>query len=210
MKDKKLVIAVTVLIILHVVGFFGIAFSPYRNWFLDLTAFNLAITAFLLFSFHKTWNLSFTLFAAVAFAVGLVVELIGVHTNLLFGSYVYGNGLGPKLWDVPLVIALNWLMLVYITGVLVTPFKWHWLIKAFLAAGFMVLLDLLIEPVAAILNFWTWHNYQIPATNYWGWLGVGFLLQIYFQQADFQKANSMAKYVYATQFFFFLGFNLMF
>lgn len=209
MKDKKAALAITILFIFHAVGFYGLGLSANPGWFQALTPLNLLLTMVLLFSFHKSWNTVFLLFAATVMLVGFFSEIIGVHTGLLYGNYHYGQSLGIKLREVPLLIALNWLLLVYITGVLVQPWPGHWLLKALLAAGFMVLLDMFIEPVAAVLDYWTWQDYRIPAGNYWGWLGVSFALQVYFQQAAFKKQNPLAPVVYLLQLVFFIGLNLV-
>ena len=209
MKDKKVALAIFVLVVFHVVGFYGLAFSNTPEWFRALSPLNLLLTNFLLFSFHKTWNFAFAVFAAFVLLAGFFSEVIGVHTGLLFGDYTYGNSLGPKLWNIPLIIALNWLYLVYSTAVLVQPLPVHWLAKAFFAAALMVLLDMLIEPVAAVLDYWTWQNYRIPASNYWGWLGVAFLLQVVAQKTTFKKENPLALYIYGVQVLFFIGLNLV-
>jgi putative membrane protein len=209
MKDKKVALAVFILIVFHAVGFYGLAFSTNPGWFRSLSPLNLVLTNLLLFSFHKNWNRPFLVFGALVLLVGFFSEVVGVHTGLLFGNYTYGDSLGPKLWEIPLIIALNWLLLVYSTGILVQRLAVPWLLKAFLAAGLMVLLDMLIEPVAAVLDYWTWQGFQIPASNYWGWLGVAFVLQICFQKAGFQKQNALASFVYGVQVLFFIGLNLL-
>ena len=40
--------------------------------------------------------------------IGFIFEIIGVKTGLIFGHYKYCNGLGTKVFDVPLIISLNW------------------------------------------------------------------------------------------------------
>lgn len=208
MKDKKLALAVLILIIFHAVGFYGLVFSQNPAWFRALTPFNLLLTSLLLFAFHKTWTFSFLIFAFIVMLVGFCSEIIGVHTGLLYGNYYYGQSLGVKLWEIPLVIGLNWLLLVYVTGLLVQPLTQPWPVKALLAAALMVLLDSFIEPVAALLDYWTWDAYRIPASNYWGWLGVAFILQSYFQKAHFQKHNPLAPAVFGIQLLFFVWLNL--
>jgi len=208
MIDKKIALATIVLVVFHAVGLYGLGFSSNPGWYRALTPVNLLLTNVLLYSFHKTWNLSFVLFATVALLAGFISEIIGVHTGLLFGSYTYGQALGPKLWGIPLVISLNWLLLVYVTGIMVQSLPLHWFLKALLAAALMTFLDMFIEPIASVLDFWTWEGYRIPAANYWGWLGVGFLLQLYFNKADFNKQNPLAPVVYALQLLFFISLNL--
>ncbi len=200
--------AIAVLVIFHGVGFWGLLFSNNPGYFQELTPLNLLLTNLLLFSFHRQWNGAFILFAVVVAAVGFLAEVVGVHTGLLFGNYTYGAALGLKLWNVPLLIGLNWLMLVYVTGHLVNLTKLHWLLKAILGAMLMVLLDFFIEPVAMKYDFWSWQGNTIPFSNYAGWMALAFLLQVYFQQASFRKQNKLSAYVYAVQLLFFIGLYL--
>lgn len=209
MQNKKVVLAAGVLVIFHAVGLYGLALSADPGWYRALTPLNLLLTITLLLAFHRPWNKAFLLFTGLVLLTGFVVEVIGIHTGLLFGHYRYGQALGPKLWDVPLLIAGNWLLLVYMTGATVQTLAAPWWAKALVAAALMVLLDLLIEPVAAVLDLWTWQGYRIPASNYWGWLGVGLLLQLYFQRARIAPANPLAPVVYALQALFFIGLNLL-
>jgi uncharacterized membrane protein len=207
MRNKKVVLAIGVLVIFHAVGLYGLALSADPAWYRALTPLNLLLTIVVLLAFHRPWNKAFLFFAALVLLTGFVVEVIGIHTGLLFGHYRYGQALGPKLWDVPLLIAGNWLLLVYMTGVTVQTLAAPWWARALLAAALMVLLDLLIEPVAAVLDLWTWQGYRIPASNYWGWLGVGLLLQLYFQRARLAPCNPLAPVVYGLQALFFIGLN---
>jgi uncharacterized membrane protein len=209
MRNNKVMAAMTVLVIFHAVGLVGLTMSGHPAWFRALTPLNLLLTMGVLFGFHQGWNKAFGLFAGVVLLTGFLVEVVGIHTGLLFGHYRYGQALGPKLWEVPLLIAGNWLLLVYATGSLVQALPAPGWARALAAAALMVGLDLLIEPVAAVLDFWTWEGYRIPASNYWGWLGVSWLLQLYFQQARFGKYNPLALVVYGLQALFFLGLNLL-
>jgi uncharacterized membrane protein len=209
MRNKKVMIATVVLVVFHAVGLYGLAFSAHPASYRALTPLNLLLTIGLIFAFHQTWNKSFFLFAGMVLLTGFLAEVIGIHTGLLFGNYRYGQALGPKLWDVPPLIAGNWLLLVYVTGVLAQALPAPWWGKALLAAVLMVLLDGLIEPVAAVLDFWTWQGYRIPASNYWGWLAVGLLLQLYFQRSRLAAANPLVPVVYGLQALFFIALNIL-
>ncbi|RDV14439.1 carotenoid biosynthesis protein [Pontibacter diazotrophicus] len=203
-KKYALPAAVAVLVIFHGVGLWGLLFSGEPEYFQQLTPMNLLLTNVLLFSFHRRWNMAFVLFAVVVFGVGFLSEVLGVHTGLLFGDYSYGAALGLKLWEVPLLIGLNWLMLVYTTGHISNYLKLHWLAKALTGALLMVLLDYFIEPVAIQYDFWSWQGDSIPVSNFIGWFAVAFLLQLYFQKAHFFKKNKLAPYVYLVQLVFFI------
>ncbi|PTX22479.1 putative membrane protein [Pontibacter mucosus] len=204
-KKYGLPLAVAVLVIFHAVGFWGLLFSGEPERFQSLTPMNLLLTNALLFAFHRSWNGAFILFALLAFAVGFFSEVIGIHTGLLFGDYTYGQALGTKVWEVPLLIGLNWLMLVYSTGHISNYTPWPWWAKAILGTLLMLLLDFFMEPVAVQFDFWSWHSGQIPLSNFIGWFAVAFILQLCFQQARFEKLNHLAPYVYLVQLTFFVS-----
>ncbi|MCC9135726.1 carotenoid biosynthesis protein [Pontibacter silvestris] len=201
-------LSVAVLVIFHSVGFYGLAFSDNPEYFQQLTPMNLLLTAVLLFSFHKRWNGSFMLFALMAATVGFTAEVLGIHTGLLFGDYSYGAALGLKLWEVPLLIGLNWLILIYSTGHISDFTKFAWPVKAVLGSLLMVLLDLFLEPVAVEYDFWRWHSNNIPLSNFIGWFGVALLLQVLYQWLPIAKGNPMAPFVFLVQLLFFVGLYL--
>ncbi|QMU30963.1 carotenoid biosynthesis protein [Adhaeribacter radiodurans] len=201
---RKELLAIFVLVIFYAVGFYGLVFSNYQALFLSLVPFNLLLTNLILFFFHQDFSRPFWLFAFIVFSVGFLAEVIGIHTALLFGHYTYGAALGWQLFKVPLIIGLNWLMLVYTAGHTVNYLgRFTWWIKAVLGAALMVALDYFIEPVAVHLDFWSWQANVIPLSNFVGWFLVALVLQIYFQQAAFRKTNSLAPFVFLLQFLFF-------
>ena len=61
------------------------------------------------------------------FWTGILVEFLGVNYGLLFGEYSYGKNLGPKLFGVPFLIGMNWVILTTISGSIsnyITKGKW--------------------------------------------------------------------------------------
>ncbi|NDK54915.1 carotenoid biosynthesis protein [Pontibacter fetidus] len=202
-------VCLAVLVIFHAVGFWGLMFSGRPMYFQELTPLNLLLTNALLFSLHRTWNAQFLVFAVVVTIASFLAEVLGIHTGLLFGNYSYGAALGLKLWDVPLLIGLNWLMLVYSTGTIVTTLKVNPVVKALAGAGLMVLLDFFLEPVAMRFDFWVWQDGVIPVSNFVGWFGLAFLLQLYFHTIAVYKQNPLTLFVYLVQLLFFIGLYLM-
>lgn len=207
-KRYALPLSVAVLVIFHSVGFYGLVYSNEPEYFQRLTPMNLLLTAVLLFAFHKRWNGRFLLFALVSATVGFMAEVVGIHTGLLFGNYSYGTALGYKLWEVPLLIGLNWLILVYCTGHIADLTQQAWPVKALLGALLMVLLDLFLEPVAVQYDFWNWHSSNIPFTNFVGWFCVALPLQVLYQKLSFVKGNSIALFIFLIQLLFFVGLYL--
>ena len=102
------------LIIIYLVGIIGLSSGKFRSSFQYLTPYTLLISAFILFIFHKKWNEKHILAFVLVFLGGLIIEIIGVRTGYIFGNYNYGNVLGIKVYDTPIVIGVNWLMLIYL------------------------------------------------------------------------------------------------
>jgi len=193
----------------HVCGIAGLLYPPTRPLFEKATPFNLLLSATLLFSFHKDWNAYFFIFMFITMLSGFFIEVAGVHTALIFGSYEYGPTLGLKVWEVPLVIGINWLILVYCTGVICHKLSVNILTKTALAGLMMVLLDVLIEPVAIVHNYWQWKENEIPLQNYAGWYASSFLLLWIFYKMPFGKQNAFARYLYIIMISFFAVLNLL-
>jgi len=197
-------LAIAVLVIFHLVGFWGLQFSSHPQDYQSLTPLNLLLTVALLFSFHKDWDSTFITFIVVVVVAGFTAELIGIHTGLFFGDYSYGESLGVKLWQVPLLIGVNWLLLVYVTGQIANYVGTSVWLKSLVGALLMLLLDIFLEPVATKYDFWKWAGGEIPDSNYIGWLVLSFLLQFYYHRILIFKQNPLSIYVYVVQLFFFI------
>ncbi len=76
---------------------------------------NLLLTLILLMSFHKKWTKEFIFSALLVAFSGFLIEVLGVRTGYIFGYYQYGPSLGYALWDTPLMMMANWLIIIYIT-----------------------------------------------------------------------------------------------
>lgn len=205
-----LMIAKIIVVALHLVGIIGLSLPEYRWLFLLLTPFQLLGSMILILVFHRGWNDAFQIFAAAAFWIGFGSELIGIHTGYLYGDYVYGASLGPKLWEVPIVIGVNWFVLVYLTGTVFHKSILNDYYAAFLGAISMTALDYVMEPVAVALDFWSWKFDLIPAENYLGWFAVAFLIHLIYRKAKFEKENPLAAFLLVAMILFFgiLNFTL--
>jgi uncharacterized membrane protein len=207
-KLNRLRIAKILVVALHIVGIIGLSLDEYRWFFLILTPFQLLSSLLLILAFHRGWNEYFPIFAAAAFWLGFGSELIGIHTGYLYGDYVYGASLGPKLWDVPLVIGVNWFVLVYLTGSIFHKSVPNDYYAAFLGAVCMTALDYVMEPVAVALDFWAWKFDLIPMSNYAGWFGVSFLIHLIYRKVKFEKENPLAPILLLALILFFGILNL--
>jgi len=120
--------------------------------------------------------------AAGAILLGsYLVEYVGVTRGVPFGQYRYTTTLGLQLGGaVPLAIPFAWLMVVPGAVMIVARLRRTALVVP-LAALLAMLLDLLIEPVAAyVIDYWQWIEtgpyYGIPTTNFLAWGGTALVL----------------------------------
>jgi len=183
MNPLKLLNPVRVLIILYIVGIVGVT-VPLHEDFMLLTPLNLLTTFFIAVYADKYKNASLYIILVFCYLFGFFLELAGVQTGVIFGEYTYGATLGPKIWGTPLMIGINWAMLVYATVSISNSYfpNFSVIIKAAIGASLMIVLDILIEPVAIKYDFWSWNapptNRLIvaPLQNYLVWWIAGFLL----------------------------------
>lgn len=215
--------ALFIVLLFHVSGAIGILCTPYKDWFIQNTPLNLTIMAVLLIITQSQKNLAFLLFFVIACATGFAVEWIGVNTGYLFGDYHYGNVLGSKYGGVPLLIGVNWFIIIYCTGVISQKLQ-DWSnqqleamqatvkpsiqLISFITDGAMLatFFDYIMEPVAIKLGFWQWmNNGEIPFFNYTCWLAISLLLLTVFRMLPFEKTNQLAVHLFIIQLLFFLS-----
>lgn len=185
----------SLLIAVYAIGLLGIL-TPYQSQILIWAPFVLLITACLLLGHHRPFSPTFALYCLLTWLTSFMIEVIGVKTGIFFGNYYYGAILGWKLWEVPLIIGVNWLILVYAVGNMLHTLPIHNLSRSLVGSFMLVGLDILIELVASHLDFWYWYQAQIPIGNYFGWYGVSFGLLMFFYQFDFQITNQLGGCVY--------------
>jgi putative membrane protein len=202
-KDMRLFVSTIILVIIHIAGIIGIH-SPLKDLFLMLTPFNLIMCITLLFINHSTFNKSFFLFCFITFFISFFIEVAGVRTGIIFGNYAYGQTLGLKALDVPIIIGANWMMLIYCVGVICNKIKTSVILKSLIGSSILVVFDYVIEPVAIKYNYWTWNHSNVPLQNYVGWFVVSFLLLLLFNFLNFTKNNKLAQSLFIIQFVFFI------
>ena len=213
---KKENIAIIILIILYAVGLIGS--TVFRIDLIKLTPINLMISAAILFYFHQPKNAMFWIWTSGVFQAGYILELLGVTTGRIFGQYFYGNNLGFKIADVPVIIGLNWVMLCYVSmhickivlNKIVPNKNVHMMTKAALGALFMLIIDIFIENIAPQLDFWYWKNNVVPIQNYTAWYIFSFVFIFIYHQLDLPLTNKIAPWLYGLQLAFFVGLNWLY
>ncbi len=209
-KEKEMIRRIAVI---YAVGVAGFSIPLTHGTFMFLTPLVLLLSLALLLCCDrdrsKGGQLSRMLFYLFVFIAGFLVEMWGVNTGLLFGSYLYGSGLGPKIWGTPPLIGLNWVLMIYLTSAIFTPLKRNLLNGIILPSLLMVGYDLILEQVAPKMDMWSWQNDIIPLQNYlmWGLLAVIFHTVRYVMKV--RDHNRMALPLFVVQTLFFLSILLL-
>ena len=166
----------------QVCGMIGISYGN-KDLFLSFTPVNLIISFFLLFVNQIQITQREILSVFTIFLIGMICEILGVNYGYIFGDYVYLDNLGTKVFGVPILIGINWIILTFITGSISSYiFKKNLKFSILTGAIFMILLDLIIEPVAPLLGFWIFDLPSVPLQNYVGWFLIGLATQFVYQK----------------------------
>lgn len=109
---------------------------------------------------------------------GYAVEMLGVATGFPYGTFYYGDALGPKLFGlVPYILPISYAPLV--VGAVAALHGQRLLPSVLKSSALLVLIDAVLDPGATALGFWRWPEggayYGVPLSNYLGWLLSGAL-----------------------------------
>lgn len=194
--------------IIYAVGVVGLSTEEFHSAFIDLTPLNLCLTACIMIAYtHRKSKI--LLWCLFAFVIGFGVEVAGVQTGVIFGEYKYSSVLGVHLFDTPLLIGVNWLLLSYGAAKIVSDLRLHALLKSLVGALMLVGLDVLIEPVAIELNFWSWAGNSIPLQNYLAWGIVAFIIQAVYHFYVKESKNKIVSGLFLIQILFFSILNIV-
>lgn len=131
-------------------------------------------------------------FAVICLVISNILENISILTGFPFGRYYYTDGLGIKLFAVPILIGPAYFSTGYLSftiGNILADFADRSLtgVKMFLlpliAAFVMVMWDLVMDPSSSTIGrLWIWQNgggyFGVPLSNYLGWF---FTVYLFFQ-----------------------------
>lgn len=219
-KFTRTQIATTIAIIFHIVGIVGIL-GYKSDLIIASSPLNLLLMFGLILYTQNTRNVSFFVFLLTCFIVGIIIEIIGTRTGILFGDYAYGTTLGPKVSNVPLIIGINWFTVMYCCGSTMHMMMYK-LVKKIDAdetiknpilktisvivdgATLALIFDWLMEPVAIHLGYWSWGGTgEIPIFNYACWFIFSMLFLLVFHFCNFEKRNKFALNLLLIQIMFF-------
>jgi putative membrane protein len=134
------------------------------------------------------------LFAGLCIVVGNLAENLSIATGFPFGHYYFVELMGPKLFQVPVLLGLAYIGMSYVSWTLArlivgkpeAPVAgWRIVALSAVASLVMVAWDLAQDPVwATVLHGWVWRDggawFGVPVSNYLGWYGTVFTIYLLF------------------------------
>lgn len=123
-------------------------------------------------------------FTTACLASGAFFESLSLKTGFPFGHYRFTDLMGPKLFDLPVLLVLAYLGMGYLSWILglamlgshEKPLSGKKIVLLPLLASFvMTAWDLSMDPIwANIDHAWEWHDggayFGVPISNFLGWL----------------------------------------
>lgn len=208
METKKIIISNKEIVFLYIIFFVGIIghlYDPLQNLMLLLTPATLLLTGLVvLFYSYKTSENKFLLWAGLTYTITFILEVIGVKTGLIFGEYNYGSTLGIKLFEVPLIIGFNWVFVILGTISIARLITNNLFLSAIISAFIALIFDLILEPIAIKLDYWTWLEGIIPLQNYLAWFVIAFFSAIGFGYLKVKVISKISLHYLIVQFVFFV------
>lgn len=207
-KEKS---AAIILSVFYLVGLLGHASEGYRAMMLSLTPYTLLGCSILVLLFSVRFSAGALIILTVTLIITFLLEALGVSTGMVFGSYHYGDVLGPKLLSVPVIISLNWLLVIlgavnltriFLRSIAGSHRKVQIKYLGYLIPGVLaVLLDLFLEPAAIRLGYWKWNDSQPPLQNYAAWFVIASLCSVMIGKTELK--NDLPAYYFIIQLLFF-------
>ena len=189
--------------LINISGFFGLL-SDQKDFFLIMSPLAILITFILLILNYDFKQKGFITALISIITIGFLVEFLGVNYDLFFGSYEYGNNLGYKIGGVPIIMSVNWLVLIFLAGSFTEKIIPNsLLLKVLFGSLLMVFLDIFLEICAPKLDYWKFNEEVVPISNYNSWFIISAIcLYIYFKLIK-EKEYTLSTNMLAIHFAFF-------
>lgn len=200
---------ISLLWLAHISALIGI-YVGYENVFLPLSVYNLWFIFLLLIAFYpfKTFT-QFFLFLSIAI-LGFLAEALGVATGKIFGAYEYGQNLGLKILDVPIIIGINWAVLSFVCTSLANYIvRKSIYLKTLLASLLMLVFDFFIEESAPKFDFWEFELNPVPIENYISWFILALIFNYAILAMKFKSNITICFHIYTVQVLFFIMFYVL-
>lgn len=138
--------------------------------------------------------------------MGFIAESLGVNFGLIFGTYSYGENLGYKLLGVPLMICVNWVLLIATSADIAKYISKNIIVSALIGSALLTGLDIILEVFAPRFDFWEFENGVVPLQNYIGWFVTAFVAQLGYQYFEVKTNTIISWHVLISIILFFTAF----
>lgn len=172
--------------ILIVVAFFvaNVEITPQLSWISVIFIISLAIPSYLALFTWLDWKKAIG--AIIILSIyALTIETVAIITGIPYSNFEYSNLIGIKILGyTPFTVPFSFVPL-FIGSIYLASLKTINKLKiSILAALFVLMADLVLDPAAVALNFWIWEVngifYGVPLMNFIGWIITGFIAAIIF------------------------------
>ncbi len=193
-----------IIIVFFAVGAIGMLVPFSRPLFQQITPLALILSLALLLWFQPNYNFkTIAIFVFVALA-GFWLEVLGVNTGIIFGNYKYGDALGPKLFETPYMLGINWLLMIYLTASITDHFRFPVLMQIAFGSALMIVYDIVLEIVAPRMNMWSFDEGIVPFKNYLTWFVLSLFFHTIIRLFKVRTKNPLAVTIYIVQILFFV------
>lgn len=207
-KYIKNLYAVIFIYLYFIAGIIWHSWSLTRSLMLQITPYGLFFVSILvLYPCIKEKRKNLLTWIIMTYLITFILEIIGVKTGIIFGEYSYGFVLGPKIFGVPFIIGLNWVVVILGAIIISKMFFKNFLLSAIIAGLLAVIFDLALEPVAFKFGYWFWQWNIIPLQNYIAWFVISFLSAVFFNFLNVELKSTLPKHYFYAQAIFFIGLN---
>lgn len=176
-----------------------------RELFISITSLSLLLAVATVLLFHRTWNRPTVLWFAFIVVSSFLLEMTGVSSGRIFGSYAYGPGLAPLVNGTPLIIGFNWLLLVYASHDIAARIaKTHPVFRVLVGSLLMIFYDAVLEWVAPSMQMWHFEAGYAPFRNFVVWFAAALVYHSGFEALGIRSDNRPARVLFGLQLVFFL------
>ncbi len=206
LKRKGFII---LLCIIFFTGLLGHIIISLRPLMLLLTPYLLFLTGISVLYFTlRRGELKLLLWCLIVYVLTFILEVTGVKTGIIFGSYTYGNTLGFQFLGVPLIIGFNWVIVILGAVSLAEQIDQNIFLTGLFTGTLAVLFDIMMEPVAIKLNYWEWNSGFIPISNYYSWFGISFISSMLYDLLKIKTSEGLPEIYFTIQLTFFILLSL--
>ncbi len=204
---KILIISIFIIWLFQISGALGIILGN-DKWFIRFTPVCLFVYFILIILNNRPFNYNFLF---ISYFLGFICELIGVNTGILFGDYTYGDTLGIQLFNIPLIIGINWFVTVIISASIADKFAKKIYFKMIISLLLIMFLDISMEPIAPKMDMWRFAGYDsAPLSNYVTWIFISLPLLIFYFKNNINANFYLCVNLYTAQILFFIVLELFY